>query len=171
MKTSTEVWPGPVFGPMSGAPDEAFDKIMLTNVKSVFWLANMVLPQMAARGDGAMIIISSIGALRGSSQLGLYATSKAAEAGLCRALACEWGPKNVRVNCIAPGLIRTDFARALWEDETRRKAREALTPLRRIGEPRDIGGIAVFLASEAGSFITGQMIVADGGVTIAGERG
>jgi dehydrogenase/reductase SDR family protein 4 len=161
----------PVFGPMIDAPDEAFDKIMLTNVKSVFWLANMVLPQMAARGGGAMIIISSIGALRGSSQLGLYATSKAAEAGLCRALACEWGPKNIRINCIAPGLIRTDFARALWEDDTRRQAREALTPLRRIGEPKDIGGIAVFLASEAGSFVTGQMIVADGGVTIAGERG
>ncbi len=118
-----------------------------------------------------MIIISSIGALRGSSQLGLYATSKAAEAGMCRALACEWGPKNIRINTIAPGLIRTDFARALWEDETRRKSREALTPLRRIGEPKDIGGIAVFLASEAGSFVTGQMVVADGGVTIAGERG
>jgi NAD(P)-dependent dehydrogenase (short-subunit alcohol dehydrogenase family) len=160
----------PVFGPMIDAPDDAFDKIMLTNVKSVFWLANMVLPQMAGRG-GAMIIISSIGALRGSSQLGLYGTSKAAEAGLCRALACEWGPQSVRVNCIAPGLIRTDFARALWEDESRRKAREALTPLRRIGEPKDIAGIAVFLASEAGAFITGQMIVADGGVTIAGERG
>jgi dehydrogenase/reductase SDR family protein 4 len=161
----------PVFGPMLNASDEAFDKIMTTNVKSVFWLANMVLPQMAERRDGAMIIVSSISALRGSSQLGLYATSKAAEAGMCRALACEWGPKNIRVNCIAPGLIRTDFARALWEDETRRKAREALTPLRRIGEPKDIAGIAVFLASEAGSFVTGQLIVADGGVTIAGERG
>ena len=162
----------PHFGPMASASDEVFDKIMLTNVKSVFWLAGMVLPQMGERKEGgAMIIISSIGALRGSSQLGLYATSKAAEAGMCRALACEWGPKNIRINTIAPGLIRTDFAKALWEDETRRKAREALTPLRRIGEPRDIGGIAVFLASEAGSFVTGQMIVADGGVTIAGERG
>jgi dehydrogenase/reductase SDR family member 4 len=161
----------PVFGPMANASDEAFDKIMLTNVKSVFWLANMVLPQMAGRGGGAMIIISSIGALRSNSTTGLYGTSKAAEAGLARALACEWGPKNIRVNCIAPGLVRTDFARALWEDDTRRKAREALTPLRRIGEPKDIGGVAVFLASEAGSFITGQMIVADGGVTIAGERG
>jgi len=161
----------PAFGPMLKASDEVFDKIMLTNVKSVFWLANMVLPQMAERGGGAMVIISSIGALRGSSQLGLYATSKAAEAGMCRALACEWSPKNIRINTIAPGLIRTDFARALWEDDTRRKAREALTPLRRIGEPKDIGGIAVFLASEAGSFVTGQMIVADGGVTIAGERG
>ena len=161
----------PAYGPMASASDEVFDKIMLTNVKSVFWLANMVLPQMGERRDGAMIIISSIGALRGSSALGLYATSKAAEAGMCRALACEWGPKNVRVNSIAPGLIRTDFARALWEDDAKRKAREALTPLRRIGEPKDIGAIAVFLASDAASFITGQMIVADGGVTIAGERG
>ena len=161
----------PVFGPMTEASDEAFDKIMLTNVKSVFWLANMVLPQMAARKEGSMIIISSIAALRGSSQLGLYATSKAAEAGLCRALACEWGPHNIRINCIAPGLIRTDFARALWEDDTRRKAREALTPLRRIGEPKDIAGVAVFLASAAGGFVTGQLIVADGGVTITGERG
>jgi NAD(P)-dependent dehydrogenase (short-subunit alcohol dehydrogenase family) len=161
----------PVFGPMLNVSDEAFDKIMLTNVKSVFWLANMTLPQMAERRDGVMIIISSIGALRGNSQTGLYGTSKAAEAGLCRALAVEWGPKNIRVNSIAPGLIRTDFARALWEDETRRKQREALTPLRRIGDPKDIGGIAVFLASEAGSFVTGQMIVADGGVTIAAERG
>src|SRR5262247_398975 len=161
----------PVYGPMANVTDEVFDKIMLTNVKSVFWLANMVLPQMAERKGGTMIIISSIGALRGNSSTGLYGTSKAAEAALCRALACEWGPKGIRVNCIAPGLIRTDFARALWEDETRRKAREALTPLRRLGEPRDIGGIAVFLASEAGSYVTGQMIIADGGVTIAGERG
>ena len=161
----------PAFGPILRVTDEVFDKIMLTNVKSVFWLGNMVLPQMGARGDGSMIIISSIGALRGSGVTGLYGTSKAAEAGLARALACEWGPKGVRVNTIAPGLVMTDFARALWEDEARRKAREAQTPLRRLGKPQDIGGIAVFLASEASSFITGQMIVADGGVTIAGERG
>jgi NAD(P)-dependent dehydrogenase (short-subunit alcohol dehydrogenase family) len=157
----------PVFGPLIKVPDEAFDKIMLTNVKSVFWLGNMVIPQMATRGGGAVIIISSIGALRGSDVNGLYGTSKAAEAGLCRALAVEWGPKNVRVNCIAPGLIKTDFARALWEDEERRRHREAATPLRRLGDPKDIGGVAVFLASEAAAFITGQMIVADGGTTIA----
>lgn len=157
----------PVFGPLTKVSDEAFDKIMLTNVKSVFWLANMTIPQMAERGGGSVIVISSIGALRGSNVNGLYGTSKAAEAGLCRALAVEWGPRNVRVNCILPGLIRTDFARALWEDEERRKRREAATPLRRLGEPKDIGGVAVFLASEAAAFITGQMIVADGGTTIA----
>lgn len=157
----------PVFGPLIKVSDEAFDKIMLTNVKSVFWLSNMVIPQMAERGGGAVVIISSIGALRGSNVNGLYGTSKAAEAGLCRALAVEWGPKNVRVNCILPGLIKTDFARALWEDDERRKKREESTPLRRLGEPQDIGGVAVFLASEAAAFVTGQMIVADGGTTIA----
>jgi NAD(P)-dependent dehydrogenase (short-subunit alcohol dehydrogenase family) len=157
----------PVFGPLIKVSDEAFDKIMLTNVKSVFWLANMTIPQMAERGGGSVVIISSIGALRGSNVNGLYGTSKAAEAGLCRALAVEWGPKNVRVNCILPGLIKTDFARALWEDEERRKRREELTPLRRLGEPKDIGGVAAFLASDAAAFITGQMIVADGGTTIA----
>jgi NAD(P)-dependent dehydrogenase (short-subunit alcohol dehydrogenase family) len=129
----------------------------------------MVLPQMEALGGGSMIIISSIGALRGSTVTGLYGVSKAAEAGLARALAAEWGPRNVRVNTIAPGLIKTDFAKALWSDDKRRAAREASTPLRRIGEPKDIGGIAVFLAAEAGAFVTGQMIVADGGVTIAGS--
>lgn len=159
----------PHFGPMATASDDVFDKIMQTNVKSVFWLGNMVLPQMGERGGGAMIIISSIGALRGSQVLGLYGTSKAAEAGLCRALAAEWGPKNIRVNTIAPGLIKTDFAKALWSDEARRKSREASTPMRRIGEPKDIGGVAVFLAADAGSFVTGQMIVVDGGVTIAGS--
>ncbi|MCC7079854.1 MAG: SDR family oxidoreductase [Burkholderiales bacterium] len=157
----------PVFGPLSKVSDEAFDKIMLTNVKSVFWLANMTMPRMAQRGGGSVVIISSIGALRGSNVNGLYGTSKAAETGLCRALAVEWGPKNVRVNCILPGLIKTDFARALWEDEERRKRREQMTPLRRLGEPKDIGGVAVFLASDAAAFITGQTIVADGGTTIA----
>ena len=162
----------PHFGPLTTASDEMFDKIMSTNVKSVFWLANMVLPAMGERaneGGGSMIIISSIGALRGSQVLGLYGTSKAAEAGLARALAVQWGPKNIRVNTIAPGLVKTDFAKALWSDEARLKAREASTPLRRIGQPKDIGGVAVFLASEAGSFVTGQMIVVDGGVTISGS--
>jgi dehydrogenase/reductase SDR family member 4 len=156
----------PAFGPMIDVSDDAFEKIMGTNVKSVFWLANMVLPQMAERKDGAVIIVSSIAALRGSNVNGLYGVSKAADAGLARALAVEWGPHNIRVNSIAPGLIKTDFARALWQDEARRTRREAMTPLRRLGEPDDIGGIAVFLASGAARFITGQLIVADGGVSV-----
>jgi dehydrogenase/reductase SDR family member 4 len=157
----------PVYGPMSQVSDEAFDKVMGTNLRSNFWLINMVAPQMAARKDGSIIIVSSIAALHGNAVIGVYGISKAADAGLARNLAVEWGPQNIRVNCIAPGLIKTDFARALWEDEKMRKATEMKTPLRRIGEPKDIGGIAVFLASEAGAYITGQMIVADGGVTIA----
>ena len=157
----------PVYGPTASASDEAFDKIMGTNVRSVWQLCNMVIPQMAERGDGAVILVSSIAALRGNGVIGLYGVSKAADAGLARNLACEWGPQNVRVNAILPGLVKTDFARALWEDDANRKTREAQTPLRRIGKPDDIAGIAVMLAGPAGAFITGQTIVADGGVTIA----
>jgi NAD(P)-dependent dehydrogenase (short-subunit alcohol dehydrogenase family) len=156
----------PVFGPLAKVPDEAFDKIINTNVRSIFWLANMALPQMAERKEGSMIIVSSIAALRGSNVNGLYGVTKAADVNLARSLAVEWGPDNIRVNCILPGLIKTDFARALWTDEERRKRREAMTPLRRLGEPIDIGGIAVFLASDAARFVTGQTIVADGGVSI-----
>ena len=157
----------PVFGPLAQLSDEAFDKIMGANVKSNIWLANLVIPGMAARGGGAVVIISSIGGLRGSDMLGAYGISKAADFALARALAVEWGPRNVRVNCIAPGLVKTDFARALWEDEARLAIRTARTPLRRIGLPEEIGPIAAFLASPAASFITGEIIVADGGVTIA----
>ena len=158
----------PYYGPMADMPDEAFDKILHNNIVSNHWLANMVLPGMAQRKDGAIIIVSSIGGLKGSGVLGAYAISKAADMQLARNLAIEWGPHNVRVNCIAPGLIRTDFARALWENPEVLGHYEKQTPLRRIGEPEDIGGIAVLLASRAGAFITGQTIVADGGVTIAG---
>ena len=130
------------------------------------WLADLTLPGMAARGGGSFISVGSIGGLIANTVIGAYGMSKAADHHLVRNLAAEWGPKNVRVNGIAPGLIRTDFAKALWEDDKRRTEREAVTPLRRIGVPADIGGIAVFLASEAAAFITGQIIVADGGVTI-----
>lgn len=157
----------PVYGPMSALTDEAFDKIMGANVKSNIWLTNLVIPGMAERGGGAVVIISSIGGLRGSEVIGTYCISKAADFALARNLAVEWGPSNVRVNCVAPGLVRTDFARALWEDPGRRARREAATPLRRIGEPEEIGPVAAFLASPAASFITGQIVVADGGVTIA----
>ncbi len=156
----------PYYGPLSGLPDDTFDKVMLNNVKSTLWLANLTLPGMAERGGGSFVVIGSIAGLLANTVIGIYGISKAADFQLVRNLAAEWGPRNVRVNAIAPGLIKTDFARALWEDDRRRQEREALTPLRRLGEAREIGGIAAFLASDAASFITGQTIVADGGVTI-----
>jgi NAD(P)-dependent dehydrogenase (short-subunit alcohol dehydrogenase family) len=157
----------PYFGPLAQIPDEAFDKIMSSNIKSNLWLCNRAIPAMAEKGGGSVVIVSSIGGLRGSSLLGAYGISKAADFQLARSLATEWGHKNVRINCIAPGLIKTDFARALWENTEALKPRLATTPLRRIGEPDEIGGIVAFLASRAASFMTGTVIVADGGVTIA----
>ena len=157
----------PYFGPLAGISDDQFDKIMDSNIKSNLWLANLAAPVIAEQGGGSITIISSIGGLRGSTQLGAYGISKAADFGLARALAAEWGPKNIRVNAIAPGLVRTDFAKALFEDKERLQRRLATTPLRRTGEPEDIGGVATFLATKAAAFITGQVIVADGGVTTA----
>lgn len=157
----------PYYGPMTGLSDEAFDKTMSSNVRSNLWLANLVQPEMAARRDGAIIIVSSIGGLKGTDSLGIYAISKAADMQLARNLAVEWGPQNIRVNCIAPGLVRTDFARALWDNPKLLEQTEKRTPLRRIGDPDDIAGAAVFLASRAGAWMTGQTIVIDGGVTIA----
>ena len=157
----------PYFGPQLAMPDEAFDKIMAANVRSNHWLCQLVVPEMAERQDGSVIIVSSIGGLKGSPVIGAYCISKAADFQLARNLAVEYGPRNVRVNCIAPGLIRTDFARALWENPEILKASTSDTPLRRIGEPDEIAGAAVFLASRAGHFMTGQAIVIDGGATIA----
>jgi len=157
----------PVYGPMTEVNDEAFDKIIGNNVRANMKLAHMVLPEMAERGEGSVIIISSIAGLRGSRNLGVYAVSKAADFQIARNMAMEWSPRGVRINCIAPGLVRTDFARALWENEDALAHVERLTPLRRIGEPEDIAGVAVFLAGDGARFVTGQTIVADGGATIA----
>lgn len=156
----------PYFGPAAETPDDAFDYIMNTNVKCNFWLCNMVLPGMVARRDGAIIIVSSIGGTRGSPVLGTYCLSKAADFQLARNIAVEYGPHNIRANCIAPGLIKTDFARALWEDERILARATSVAPLRRIGQPDEIAGAAVFLASAAGAFVTGQGLVVDGGMTI-----
>lgn len=161
----------PYYGPLKGLSDEAFNKIMQNNVLSNLWLANMVCPEMAERKDGAVIVISSIGGLTGSKALAAYGLSKAADMSLVKSLAMEWGKSNVRVNAIAPGLIKTDFARALWENPKILGYMENNSPLGRIGEPDDIGGVAVFLASRAAAFITGQTIVADGGVTVSGGEG
>tara|TARA_B100001057_G_scaffold440440_3_gene474339 strand:+ start:2207 stop:2971 length:765 start_codon:yes stop_codon:yes gene_type:complete len=158
----------PYFGPSQDIPDAAFDKVMQANIGSVHRLCKLVMPDMAGSGSGAVIIISSIGGLKGSESLGAYAISKAADMQIARNLAVEWGPQNIRVNCIAPGLVRTDFARALWENPATYQDTVSKYPLRRIGEPDEIAGAAVFLASAAGSFTTGQTIVIDGGGTIAG---
>ncbi|MDA3921687.1 MAG: SDR family oxidoreductase [Salinisphaera sp.] len=157
----------PVYGPTTEISDEAWDKILETNVRGTFWLCNMVLPGMAEAGGGSVIVLSSIAGLRGNTVIGTYGVSKAAEAALARNLAVEWGPRNIRVNAIAPGLVRTDFAKALLEDPKRLEQAEQRTPVRRIGEPDDIAGVAVFLASRAGAYVTGQTLVADGGETIA----
>lgn len=157
----------PYFGPMSGITDDQFMKILQNNVISNHWLINMCAPQMRARKDGAVIIISSIGGLKGSPVIGAYDISKAADMQLARNLAVEFGPDNVRVNTIAPGLVQTDFAKALWENPDILKASTARAALRRIGQPDEIAGMAVFLASKAGGFTTGQTFVIDGGVMAA----
>jgi NAD(P)-dependent dehydrogenase (short-subunit alcohol dehydrogenase family) len=157
----------PYYGAMDGITDAQFRKILDNNVLANHWLIHMAAPGMIERRDGSVMIVSSVGGLKGSKLLGAYNISKAADFQLARNLAVEWGQHNVRVNCIAPGLVRTDFARALWENPQTLKAVTATTPLGRIGEADEIAGAAVYLASRAGSFTTGQVIVVDGGATIA----
>lgn len=156
----------PYYGPMSGISDEQFRKVFENNVLSSHWLIQMVAPEMTQRRDGAIIIVSSIGGLVGSESIGAYNISKAADLQMVRNLALEFGPANIRVNAIAPGVIRTDFAKALWEDPAAEQALRRATPLARIGEPEDIAGVAVFLGSAAGRYVTGQTIVVDGGATV-----
>ena len=156
----------PYYGAMSGISDDQFRKILDNNVISNHWLIQMCLPGMIERKDGAVIVVSSIGGLRGSSTLGAYAISKAADMQLVRNLAVEVGQHNIRANAIAPGLIRTDFAKALWDNPEAEKRFNTAHPMRRIGEPVELAGAAVFLASKAGSYVNGQTIVVDGGSTI-----
>ena len=155
----------PYYGPMSGISDEAFRKILDNNIVSNNWLIQMVAPEMKERKDGSIIIISSIGGLRGTPVIGAYAISKAADMQMARNLAQELSPSNIRVNCVAPGLVKTDFARALWDTPEAERRSSVGTPLRRLGEPDDIAGAAVLLAGKAGAWITGQTIVIDGGST------
>ena len=140
---------------------------MGANIKSNHWLCQMVIPQMAERKEGTVTIVSSIGGLRGSPVLGAYCISKAADLQIARNLAAEYGPQNVRVNTIAPGLVKTYFAKALWDNPETLKRSTSSAPLRRIGLPDEIAGAAVFLAAKAGAFMTGQNLVIDGGVTIS----
>ena len=157
----------PYYGPLAEISNEVFDKMMRCNVRDNLFLCKLVLPEMAERNDGTIIVISSVGGVRGNSVLGAYGITKAADMALVRNLAVEWGKKNIRVNCIAPGLIKTDFARALWENPKMRSHLENMTPLGRIGDPDDIGLLATFLATRGGAFITGETIIADGGMSIS----
>ena len=161
----------PFYGSLTEIPDEAYDKIMNTNVKSNVWLTSMVIPHMTKVGGGTIIIISSVAALIGSAKLGTYGLSKAADVALARNIAVEWGGDNIRANCINPAIIRTDFARALWENPEIYERAVKNYALHRIGEPEEVGGISVMLSAKAGSFITGQTIVVDGGSTIFGGDG
>jgi NAD(P)-dependent dehydrogenase (short-subunit alcohol dehydrogenase family) len=157
----------PHFGPLSTVTDAEYDATMRVNLYGAMQLANRVIPEMAARRDGAVIFSSSIAGLRGNGKIGVYALSKAAVAQLARNLAVEHGPDNVRVNAISPGLTRTEFAAPILGNEEGLKARLLKTPLRRYAEPREIAGAVVFLASAAGAFVTGQNIVIDGGTIVA----
>lgn len=156
----------PTMGPLSTLTDDVFAKIMQVNVQSTLWLSNLCAPHMARQGAGSIVLLSSITAILGNAFIGAYGMSKAAEAQLARNLAVELGPQNIRVNSIAPGLVKTDFAKAIWDNPDLMKKQLGNTPLGRIGDPDDIAGVVHFLLSDAAAYVTGQMIVADGGETI-----
>ena len=156
----------PYYGPSKDITDEQFDKILQCNVKSNLKLAHLSQAEMAKRGGGSIVIISSISGLVGNATLGAYGISKAADLQIARNLAVEYGPSGVRANCIAPGVVKTYFAEALWKDPQVEEMMTKRLPLRRFGEPDDIAGAAVFLASDAGAWMTGQHITIDGGTVI-----
>ena len=156
----------PHYGPMETITDEAFRKTLDLNIVAQHWLITMVAPEMRARRSGSIILVSSIGGLRGTPIIGVYAITKAADIQMAKNLAREFGPDNVRINVIAPGLVRTDFAKALWENPENLKKSVSNACLGRIGEPHELAGAAVFLGSDASSFMTGQTLVVDGGVVV-----
>jgi len=153
----------PYYGPIADIPDDAYTRTMQANVQSNLWLAQMVAPDMVEKGAGSMIFTSSIGAFKPSTMLGTYGMSKLALIGLVRNLAAEFGPKGLRFNAICPGLVRTEFARALWDNPETEARVSADIPLGRLGEPDDFAGVAVFLASDASGYMTGQALTLCGG--------
>ncbi len=153
----------PYYGPLADISDDAYHKTLDTNILSVLWLCRLVYPNMLELGGGTVIVVSSVGAMKAVPNLGAYAISKAADLQVVRTLAAEWGDKNIRVNCILPGLVKTDFARALWDNPEAEEKASTRLPLRRLGEADDIGPAAVFLASKAGDWMTGQSLIIDGG--------
>ena len=156
----------PHMGPLATACDRDWDTTLTINLRSALWLTSALIPSMAARGGGSVVLMASIAGVRGNKSLGLYGLSKAALAQLARNLAVEWGPANVRVNAISPGVIQTEFARPLTDSPALMEQRLALTPLRRVGTPEEIAGLALLLATAAGGFMTGQNLIVDGGTTI-----
>jgi NAD(P)-dependent dehydrogenase (short-subunit alcohol dehydrogenase family) len=156
----------PYYGSLDGISDDQFRKILDNNILSNHWLIQMVLPEMRERREGSIVVVSSIGGLKGSPTIGGYNVSKAADFQLVRNYAVEIGVDNIRINAIAPGVVKTDFARALWESPEASQPTIDRTPMRRLGEPRDIAGAAVFLGSQASTWMTGNTIVIDGGITI-----
>jgi NAD(P)-dependent dehydrogenase (short-subunit alcohol dehydrogenase family) len=153
-------------GPLAKIDMDDYARVMAVNLRSQVVLANLALPHIAAKGGGSAILIASLAGLRGNGAIGAYALAKAGVAQLARNLAIEWGARNVRANAIAPGFIRTEFSAPLLANEAFMARRIAMTPLRRPGEPHEIAGAAVFLASPAGAFVTGQTLVVDGGTLI-----
>ncbi len=153
-------------GPFATAQMDDFDRVMAVNLRSQVILANLALPHIAARGGGSAVLIASLAGLRGNGAINAYALAKAGVAQLARNLAVEWGPKNVRVNAVSPGFIRTEFSAPLIANEAFMARRMAMTPLRRAGEPEEVAGAAVFLASPAGSFVSGHNLIVDGGTLI-----
>lgn len=156
----------PHLGPIATASDAEFDHTMSVNLRSALWLTSAVLPAMAAAGGGSVILMSSIAGVRGNRNLGVYSLSKAGLAALARNLAVEWGPSQIRVNSISPGVVQTEFARPLTDNDAAMQRRLALTPLRRTGTPEEIAGAVLYLASPAGAFVTGHNLIVDGGTTI-----
>jgi NAD(P)-dependent dehydrogenase (short-subunit alcohol dehydrogenase family) len=155
----------PFMGSMADIPSDAFDKVMNNNIKANHILTNLVSPQMIDRKDGVIIIISSVGGTIGSNLIGTYNISKAADIQMVKNIAVEYGHHNIRANTVAPGLIRTDFARGLWENPVIHEQYTKTHPMRRIGEPDEVAGAVIMLASDAGKYINGQTIIVDGGAT------
>lgn len=153
----------PYYGPIADISDEQYERTMNANVQSNLWLAKMVAPDMAAKGNGSMMFTSSIGAFKASDTLGTYGMSKLALIGLVRNLAAELGPLGIRFNAICPGLVKTDFARELWDKPGVEEKYSKSIPLRRLGEPDDFAGLAVFLGSDASKYMTGQALTVCGG--------
>lgn len=153
-------------GPALEVTDEMLDKMIEVNIKAAMRLVRLIIPKMIARKSGGSIInIASIAGLRPQPGGLLYSFTKAGLIMMTRSWAQEFGQFNIRVNAIAPGLIQTDFSEYFWKNETLRGQFEAAQPIHRIGQPAEIAGIALYLASDEASFVTGQVMVVDGGLT------